>query len=607
MLLAAPLTRLKKRKKPMSTCKVCLQKWFTARLTLTFWIVLTVSGTGQPLMPPTAPIQIAGKVYTVAPTGNDSNPGTPSQPWKTIQKAANTMAAGDSTTVLAGNYSERVQVTRSGEPGASISFRAEGLVTMKGFTVNADYITISGFDISDTANDWDDGIGIVVQGSYCNIENNYVHFATRGGISLWGIPGSESQSSHCTVKNNRLYRNSQVGIEVSGRNHLVEGNEIWDTIQYHPRWANPPNWVDADGIRFFGTGHVIRKNYIHDIKYGIPENVNPHIDCFQTWSSPDYEAAQNIIFEQNICKNSQVQSANEKGQGFMIEGASNLIIRNNLIQAFTGVNAIGSAGLTIVNNTFASQLSFPPSFGPFGVGLTQSSNPVVQNNLFYDFPARSVMVDGSVSPQGSDIGYNLIYHSDGRTPSGFPYPHDLWQVNPLLVDPSGGDFHLQPNSPAIDAGQSLASVSDDFDSNSRPQGARYDIGAYETPALHMSALPAAAHMNENITFAIAVVGNGSPMTVTDSLPPQLVYLTSTSTCPGLVNYDPVAQQVKYIGTPAAGSACIIQVLTRVNTDQTIAVTNSATLDNGQLPPRSMSTPVILNGPLVYLPIIFKSG
>ena len=71
-----------------------------------------------------------------------------------------------------------------------------------------------------------------------------------------------------------------------GQNNLVERNEIWATIQYHPDWPNPPSWVDADGIHFHGGGHVFRKNYIHDISYSQPENVNPHVDCFQTFSEP---------------------------------------------------------------------------------------------------------------------------------------------------------------------------------------------------------------------------------------------------------------------------------------------------------------------------------
>lgn len=46
--------------------------------------------------------------------GNDSNPGTPLAPWKTIQKAARTIAPGNIVHVRAGTYDERVVVTRSG-------------------------------------------------------------------------------------------------------------------------------------------------------------------------------------------------------------------------------------------------------------------------------------------------------------------------------------------------------------------------------------------------------------------------------------------------------------------------------------------------------------
>ena len=108
-----------------------------------------------------------GTTYYVSTTGNDSNAGTQSQPWKTIQKAANTALAGNTIIVLAGNYStERVQVTRSGTAGSSITYQANGTVTMRGFTVIASYITIDGFDITNTANADQDGWGVYVKGSH---------------------------------------------------------------------------------------------------------------------------------------------------------------------------------------------------------------------------------------------------------------------------------------------------------------------------------------------------------------------------------------------------------------------------------------------------------
>ena len=122
----------------------------------------------------------------------------------------------------------------------------------------------------------------IVEGTNCDFEGNYIHYATRGGIRVFARLGKESGTSNCTVKNNRLYRNATAGIEVYGRNNLVEGNEIWGTIQHHPKSTEVVG-ADADGMRFFGSGHIIHGNYIHDISYRDPENIDPHIDCFQTW------------------------------------------------------------------------------------------------------------------------------------------------------------------------------------------------------------------------------------------------------------------------------------------------------------------------------------
>jgi parallel beta-helix repeat protein len=410
--------------------------------------------------------------YYVSTSGDDANPGTQSQPWRTFQKAASSVGPGSTVIVRSGDYAERVQVTHSGASGAPITFQAQGTVTVRGFTVRADYIALIGFDISNTPDEWDDGWGIFLQGSDCLIEDNYVHYATRGGISIWASPGDYGNTSHCIVRDNRLYRNAMAGIAVSGRNNLVEGNEIWGTIQYHPNWTNPPEWVDADGMRFFGSGHTIRGNYIHDISLQDPENVDPHIDCFQTWGDSDAEAGHDIIFEQNRCVN-----LNQGMYAFMLKDAHNLTIRNNIIQAFGGVNtgAGGNNYLTIVNNVFASDLSFSSAVG---IGLEDCPKTLIENNAFYDIPGRAISTDGR-SGQGLSIGYNSVYHSDGAAPPGSPYPNDLWNVDPLFVKAAKADFHLRSGSPLIDAGDPLDSVTNDFDGTPRPQGAGYDIGAFE--------------------------------------------------------------------------------------------------------------------------------
>lgn len=56
--------------------------------------------------------------------GDDGNPGTGAKPFRTMQKAADVVVAGDTCTVRAGTYRETVTVTRSGEPGKPIRFLA---------------------------------------------------------------------------------------------------------------------------------------------------------------------------------------------------------------------------------------------------------------------------------------------------------------------------------------------------------------------------------------------------------------------------------------------------------------------------------------------------
>ncbi|MCQ3935994.1 MAG: hypothetical protein DPW18_02985 [Chloroflexi bacterium] len=430
--------------------------------------------------PMPTPIELPNGVYYVSPDGDDANTGTQSKPWRTIQKAADSVVGGGTVFVKEGNYAERVAVIHSGTADLPLQFEAEGRVVIQGFTIAADYVSIRGFEITDTPDHGRDGWGIWARSSYCVLENNYVHDATRGGILLFVLPGEETQVHDCVVKNNRLYRNAFAGIEVRGRSHLIEGNEVWGTIQIHPKWSNPPNWADADGIRFHGSGHIFRRNYIHDIHYGIPENPRPHIDCFQTFTDGSFhEAASNVVFEQNLCENMQAQSPLEAGKAFMIRDAANLIIRNNILRSYRVLQAIDSDNLQIINNTFTNRLDLSVRNSPAIITLTNTPNSLIKNNIFFDPLLHVIYFADNLSRTGVDIGNNNVFRSDGRAAPGKPYPNDLWNVDPMFLDSERGDFHLKPGSPLIDTGASLAIVPTDYDDDPRPQGSGYDIGSDE--------------------------------------------------------------------------------------------------------------------------------
>ncbi len=416
-----------------------------------------------------------GDYYVDARTGSDLNAGSAAAPWRTIQKAADTVVAGSIIHVQPGRYQERVRITRPGRAGAPLVFQAEGTARVQGFTILADDITVRGFEITGTEDLWDDGVGIFVHARRCRLEDNNVRHAIRGGILLFGEPG-ESSSAECVVRNNRLFGNGLMGIEIHGNNHLVEDNEIWGTIQYHPGWVNPPRWVDADGIRFFGQGHEIRGNYIHGITYDDPQNRNPHIDCFQTWGP-----AVDIVFEANRCEALEYRGPDEQGKGFMIESRAGLVqdivIRNNIILAFNQVTILDGRRIQIVNNTFVSDLDFDVP-AQVGIGLFRARRITIKNNIFYDI-ARPHLAADATSEASLDAGHNNVYRSDGRPLAGSSSGDDLWAVDPGFVDADARDFRLRLTSPVIDAGAEV-DVAADFAGTPRPRGGGYDIGAFES-------------------------------------------------------------------------------------------------------------------------------
>ncbi len=424
--------------------------------------------------------QDAGTYYVDGVNGNDSNPGTSSAPWKTIQKAADTIAPGSVVNVRAGTYDERVKVTRSGSPGALMTFQAEGTVIMRGFLILADYIRVVSFEITNSYTTYSDGNGVGVQGSFNEIRNNYIHDLIFGpGIWLYGGPNKDASfTSNNTAAGNRIVRARIAGILVEGTNNVIDGNDISHTIQNPPGAPAMPG-ADADGIRFFGSGHTIRRNYIHDITLTDPGNTDPHTDAFQTWGP-----CSNMVIEQNT-----ISRTENPAQGIIIEGlmqpVGNITIRNNVFMTnatdYSPAVLAGDRGpvtnVNIVNNTMVA-LNGPSEYAIWL--FANLSGVVIKNNAIYDHGNSSrpyIRVDAGAS--GLDIGFNSISKSDGQAPAGSPYPGDLWMVNPQFVNFAGRDFHLQTASPLINAGALLSTVPNDFDGLLRPVGATYDIGAFE--------------------------------------------------------------------------------------------------------------------------------
>ncbi len=415
--------------------------------------------------------------YYVAKTGDDNNTGSIGSPWLTLQKGANIAVAGDTVYVKEGTYNERVLFSNSGTAtdvivftnflndaviidGNSISWGASwnGLVDLSdvnyiefsGFTVqnadytgiwieNASYITVKNCK---TYNTFSSGIG-VWNSSNITIHNNEVELACNDGeqecITL-------SQSSFCNVFNNEVHHNGQgtnggEGIDVKQGSHDIN----------------------------------IYKNEVH--------HLNNRLGIYaDAWDMHTYNIN---IYNNKVhhCSESGIAIASENGG--LIE---NVKVYNNLVYTnkyggieigswsdigFQGVMPISD--VKIINNTCFNNGNYDSGWG-FGIVIDNpnASGVLIQNNICSDNSAQlSVQqINGSAV-----IENNLIYGNN--TASGTLVGNNAILQNPLFIDVSVDDFHLQSTSPAIDNGASLGAPIFDFENNNRPFGASVDIGAYE--------------------------------------------------------------------------------------------------------------------------------
>jgi hypothetical protein len=421
--------------------------------------------TGSPASDQNLPLD----TYHVSTTGSDSNPGTQALPLLTIQKAVSKSKPGNVIIVEAGSYNQPVIINKSGTSSAPIAYKANGKVITKGFTIDASYVTISNFEITDNlsgSSDW----GVYITGSYNVIEDNFIHDLEWGGVLLEANVSDPTLTTNNLIQNNKIYHVGQVGVDVRGRNNIVLHNDISATMQYVPSVSTPPSWVDADGIHIHGQGHIIRGNFIHDISYTQPENRDPHIDCFQTFSSPpSQEAASNVLFDGNYCD--EPSQTNELAAKLIqAEDANNLTFINNISYVYLVGIVKSSTNISFLNNTFVA-----PDPNGQGLQLISDQGITIQNNIF----ANQSNGIGAIFPDLSTnlslvAGNNCIWNQGSNRID----PGDVVGADPLFVKPEN-DFHLQVGSPCIDKGLSLANVPKDFDGTSRPQGQGYDMGAYE--------------------------------------------------------------------------------------------------------------------------------
>jgi hypothetical protein len=369
--------------------------------------------------------------YYVATTGNNSNSGTSSQPWRTVAYAVDRMVAGDTTYVKGGVYNEgTVRFKRSGTQSAPIKLlNAPGafpiidcidknkgqmvlLQNSSGSRYPMGWITIEGFEIRDCYNglkfynahnlsirrNWihhnSPGQGILGNGTKILIDRNKINhngsFGTCSGSGCTQDHGIYGNGTAFTITNNLIYDNLAHGIQLNG------------TVRY-------------DSTQHAGTEFAVSRDWL------IANNTfayQKYESALVIWGSTCTNArVENNIFYENAAAASSIHANGIKFVGST--PCTGIRINSNL--AF----ASGSGGIRFITSNYSRE----------GVHYTMSGNVV-----------------NTVNPKFTNAPVTL---------------------------PSSPNFTLVSGSPAIDKGLSISSAKTSYPGTTRPQLSAYDVGAYE--------------------------------------------------------------------------------------------------------------------------------
>jgi parallel beta-helix repeat protein len=415
-----------------------------------------------------------GKTYYVSGSGDDGNTGlSTNQAFRTLQRAADLTAPGDTVFALNGLYTSSpstdiLTIKNSGTQGNWIHYRAYPGQKPKlqlddnwsGITVNgASYIVIEGFTVVGNA----PSITLAEAREQQNNLGNPRTLANCINIRD-AFDNSSQRPHHIVIRGNTVSDCPGGGISALYVDYLrIEDNEVARNAFYSP-YANSGISVyqNCDIDNATGVKIIIRRNITYQNENKIPFYFSNANDPSQRVISD----GNGIIVDDN--RNTQefvgqpcapykgttvVQnnvSYNNGGRGILVFSSDNVLVRYNTVyqnSRTTGICCDLSAG-EANNVSFYSNIVVPRNDRASTAASYQTSNVKFANNLYFG---------GTGNP--NQTASDLI-------------------ANPQFVNPGGADFRLQTSSPAINAGTTTAPRYDLL-KKSRPQGGAADLGAYE--------------------------------------------------------------------------------------------------------------------------------
>ena len=363
--------------------------------------------------------------YYVSPAGNDGNSGSATAPFKTIQKAANAVNAGDTVIVKDGVYTDTdgngyiVYLNyKNGTSASWITFRAEH---KWGAVLDGETYT--------TATAW-----VIENSSYIRIEGFDQQHLKSGNLHV----GTNSHDIY-------FYRNR---VHDAGRVQIFCSDPLIDYGQGGGGFTSGSSYnITFDSNIFYNLGRLqggcSSYDYNHDHGLYLRGDTttvvnNVFYNCLSGWPIQADGGANNPTGVQDLVIVNNTFYGDNPGAGGHIllwYDVGNITIENNISH---------SNGGYLIKNATQQQYNWPDSYG----------QGKVYNNLVYG---------GTVYQYAPTKNWTASGNIEGK--------------DPKFANLGAYDFHLQGGSPAIDKGVYVAGL--DYDVDGNPINGIPDIGAYE--------------------------------------------------------------------------------------------------------------------------------
>lgn len=284
------------------------------------------------------------------------------------------------------------------------------------------------------------------------ISHNHIHHCGvidkfGAGIHLHGLNCANNVISH-----NLIHHMPHHAIYMSmgfGRN-IVEYNELHTLCQEMADaggvYSN--RWTILEGEDVLGNGNIIRYNLVWDVR-----GVHPFgKSAAEANGSGSESRIQVPYFTWGIYFDNSPRRAVVYG---------NILIGNVLGGVFLGGGYAEPSDNLIENNILIESSVHQVDLA---MSANASDNRFVRNIVYYTNPQAALLRAGAI--QGlSECDHNLYFLAGGGKMRLFGVPEESlseWQklgfdkhsaiADPLFVDPAGGDYRLQPESPAFKLG-----------------------------------------------------------------------------------------------------------------------------------------------------------